>query len=575
MKTRIMLSLFLCLSAALVNAGEKVLLWPEGKMPNRQAHQIAAMSETVKAPGFKADENREPFIEWLDTPSDGLKSDACMILISGGGYGCTCDDWLVRAWHKRFSELGVRCVNLVYRTPRPHGLKYHETAWADGQRAVRLVRNSAAKLGFNPEKIGTMSMSAGSHLATLLATSSQTSAYERIDEIDDVPCHINWACTFAIAYALTDGLGKPDSRDGDARDVKLDDCFKFDAKTCPMWMSHGGVDIYSPGASIAVYNKLRTMKIPAELHLFPDRNHGAYGLERAIEFLRQMKFVGTLENEVPLMGRYPDVAVLPHEKIPLWPEGKMPDRQDAQCEPYLEWFVPSNLTTRSIQIIYSGGAYFGNDPNGFEVVPARNYLNAKGMAVVTMKYRTPRPKNLAKHTTAWQDLQRAIRIVRRDAGKFGLDGNMIGIMGSSAGGHLTLMGATSSQRRSYWGVDDVDKLPCNVQWAVAIYPAYVLTDGENGENANRGNLETDRLSTDFSFDLKTPPIFFIHGDSDGYSSMGSVKVWQQLRRMGIQGELHTLATRHHCFQNKASPGTGSYTWLEQIWGFLTDKKFNK
>ena len=65
----------------------------------------------------------------------------------------------------------------------------------------------------------------------------------------------------------------------------------------------------------------------------------------------------------------------------------------------------------------------------------------------------------------------------------GLDPNLIGTMGSAAGGHLTIMGATSSQRRSYWPIDDLDKLPCNVQWAVAIYPAYALTDGAESKIA--------------------------------------------------------------------------------------------
>jgi acetyl esterase/lipase len=65
-----------------------------------------------------------------------------------------------------------------------------------------------------------------------------------------------------------------------------------------------------------------------------------------------------------------------------------------------------------------------------------------------MKYRTPRRKGMPKHITAWQDLQRAIKLVRSQAEKYGLDPNNIGIMGSSAGGHLTLMGVTSSQQQS-------------------------------------------------------------------------------------------------------------------------------
>ena len=80
---------------------------------------------------------------------------------------------------------------------------------------------------------------------------------------------------------------------------------------------------------------------------------------------------------------------------------------------------------------------------------------------------------------------------------------------------------------------------------------------------------------EFSFDLDTCPVLFLHGDADGYSSMASVKAWEQLRRMGIQGEVHTFATRKHCFQNKASPGTGSYTYLDRIWEFMNHLRANR
>ena len=114
-----------------------------------------------------------------------------------------------------------------------------------------------------------------------------------------------------------------------------------------------------------------------------------------------------------------------------------------------------------------------------------------------------------------------------------------------------------------------------MQWAVAIYPAYALTDGAEKCNVGGGNDDSARLVPEFSFDLATPPILFVHGDADGWASMNSVKAWEQLRRMGIQGELHTLALRAHCFQRKASPGTGSYTWLDRIGEFLDAKGFCK
>ena len=86
-----------------------------------------------------------------------------------------------------------------------------------------------------------------------------------------------------------------------------------------------------------------------------------------------------------------------------------------------------------------------------------------------------------------------------------------------------------------------------------------------------GNLEVTRKQ------LKKckAPVLFIHGDADGWAAMNSVKCWEQLRRMGIQSDLHTLVGRGHCFQRKAAPGTGSYTWMGRIWEFMNHKGFNK
>lgn len=566
-------------AVAFAAANEKEYLWPKDKMPNRCDHQVAALTSDMEKPGFVRAENTEPYIEWYDRPANAPASDACVILISGGGYSCQCDiEYVKKLWPEALQKEGVLCVNLVHRTPRPKNLAFYQSAWEDAQRAVRLVRSQAQKRGFNPEKIGVMSMSAGSHLACLLATSALSPAYREIDELDKIPCHINWATTFAIAYALSDGLGIPNTRQGDAVDIKLDSIFKFDDKTAPMCMNHGGADIYSPFASIFFYRKLREKKIPAELHLYPDKPHGMFGLERSIEFMRQMGFIGKLGDEVDIMRRYADdSARAGYEKKPLWPKGKTPDLQAGQSEPYLEWHLPKHLKTKAIQIIWSGGAYYDSVPDGFEVAPARRYLNEKGMTVVTVNYRHPRPAApLAKHTTAWQDAQRAIRMVRSEAASRGLDPERIGIMGSSAGGHLALLCASSSRRRAYWPLDDIDNgNSAKVQWSVEIYPAYALTDGVDCFNQTGGNDDSARLVPEFSFDPDTPAMLFIHGDADSWASMNSVKSWEQLCRMGVQSELHTLALRNHCFQRAAAPGTGSYTWLDRIWEFLSAKGFNR
>ena len=571
----------LLLTALLVSFGlaaqERQTVWPKGKMPDKQDHQIAAMTNETSQKDFKADKHRVAYLEWFDAPAKDIHNGGCMILISGGSYQNCCDVGLIKKWNEEFTKLGFQCVNFVYRTPRPVGLPIYQSAWEDGQRAVRMVRSQAKKRGFNPEKIGVISMSAGSHLGLLLATSSQTPAYEAVDKLDTTSCHINWAIINAPAYGTTDAeSGTPATRQGYGSDVKLSKVFKFDSRTCPMSLHHGGKDIYAPQTSTLVYRQLRRMKVPAELHLYADKGHGAFGLERGIEFMRQMGFITPLEKEEKLMDRFAsDEHRASHTKANIWPEGKMPDVQPDQCTPYIEWHMPKELKTKAIQIIYSGGSYTGNDPDGFEVAPARRYLNEKGMAVVTLKYRTPRPKGLAKHTTAWQDLQRTIKLVRKEAEARGLDPNRIGIMGNSAGGHLTLMGVTSSRHQSYWPIDDVDKISCKVQWGVGIYPAYALTDGLEKPNSGGGNEDSAVLAPEFSFDLDTAPMLFVHGDADGWAAMNSVKTWEKMVQMGIQSDLHTLATRGHCFQNSSAPGTGSYTYLDRIWEFLTAKGFNK
>ena len=571
----------LLLTALLVTFGlaaqERQTVWPKGKMPDKQDHQIAAMTNETSQKDFKADKHRVAYLEWFDAPAKEIHNGGCMILISGGSYQNCCDVGLIKKWNEEFTKLGFQCVNFVYRTPRPVGLPIYQSAWEDGQRAVRMVRSQAKKRGFNPEKIGVISMSAGSHLGLLLATSSQTPAYEAVDKLDTMSCHINWAIINAPAYGTTDAeSGTPATRQGYGSDVKLSKVFKFDSRTCPMSLHHGGTDIYAPQTSTLVYRQLRRMKVPAELHLYADKGHGAFGLERGIEFMRQMGFITPLEKEEKLMDRFPsDEHRASHTKANIWPEGKMPDVQPEQCTPYIEWHMPKELKTKAIQIIYSGGSYTGNDPDGFEVAPARRYLNEKGMAVVTLKYRTPRPKGLAKHTTAWQDLQRTIKLVRKEAEARGLDPNRIGIMGNSAGGHLTLMGVTSSRHQSYWPIDDVDKISCKVQWGIGIYPAYALTDGLEKPNSGGGNEDSAVLAPEFSFDLDTAPMLFVHGDADGWAAMNSVKTWEKMVQMGIQSDLHTLATRGHCFQNSSAPGTGSYTYLDRIWEFLTAKGFNK
>ena len=263
------------------------------------------------------------------------------------------------------------------------------------------------------------------------------------------------------------------------------------------------------------------------------------------------------------------------ERLAIWPEGRMPSVQTNQTyAPYLEWYEPKVRRSKTVVISVSGGGYYGSGNDGFEVTPIRNYLLDKGVTVVAMRYRAPRPVGLQKHLTAWQDAQRAVRVVRREAVRRGLDPDRIGFTGCSAGGHLAVMAAVSSTVPSYPRIDDLDDTPCNVNFAIPVYPAYLLApEAENGDVEGCDNLSA-AFCPEFAFDAQTPPMCLIHGDEDGWSPMGSVRVYHKLRTMKIPAELHVMSGENHCFMEHPKAGTPAATWKDRVWEWMVKSGYS-
>ncbi len=252
-----------------------------------------------------------------------------------------------------------------------------------------------------------------------------------------------------------------------------------------------------------------------------------------------------------------------YDEFNVWP-GVAPGEKEDAVKPTLEYWKPETKTTDSIMIVCPGGAYMGL-AYSHEGDKIARYFTSKGVTTVVLKYRVPRREGLPKHMAAWQDAQRAVRVVRSRAAEWGCDPNKIGIMGFSAGGHLTLMTSTTSQTNSYEAIDDIDKLPCNVNFAAPIYPAYVLEDGADGPNSGKGNDST--MVDDFAFDEMTPPMCLIHGDNDVYSPMGSVAVYSKLRKMNIPAEMHIYAKVDHGFGgNPTDDHVGD--WLNRVYAWM-------
>lgn len=253
---------------------ERQYLWPEGKMPDVRSNQIAAKTDDVKKPGFDRAANRRPFIEWY-RPAASDKTDVCVMTVSGGGFDVTCDAARLQPVIDRLVRAGITVADVTYRTPHPEGLPIHQSAWEDLQRAVRVVKSEAAKRGFSPDKVGATGISAGAKAVLLVATRSETRAYEPVDEIDAIPANLAFAIPQAPAYVLEDGATGPNAKKGIGAEVVAE--LDFDNKTCPMCFLQGAADVYSPLGAVRLYQRLREKDLAAELHLFAGRWHGFHG----------------------------------------------------------------------------------------------------------------------------------------------------------------------------------------------------------------------------------------------------------------------------------------------------------
>jgi acetyl esterase/lipase len=207
-------------------------------------------------------------------------------------------------------------------------------------------------------------------------------------------------------------------------------------------------------------------------------------------------------------------------------------------KPTLTVFRPAkDKDTGAAVVICPGGGYhiLAWDLEGEEVAA---WLNSIGVTGIVLKYRVPRRAEQDKEKPPigpLQDAQRALSLVRSKAKGWHLDPKRIGILGFSAGGHLAASAATNFDKRAYESMDDIDKASCRPDFAVLVYPAYLLA---------KDNTE---LAADIRIRKECPPMFFAHAGDDGISSENSVRTYLALKRAGVPAELHVYATGGHGF----------------------------
>ena len=255
---------------------------------------------------------------------------------------------------------------------------------------------------------------------------------------------------------------------------------------------------------------------------------------------------------------------VPGEKGDIGPEQLQPPRGKGKpiqrltnvTKPTITVYRPKKeQDTGAAILICPGGGYniLAWDLEGTEVA---DWLNTIGVTGIVLKYRVPRRPGREKHDAPLQDAQRAMSLVRKHADQWGIDANRIGILGFSAGGHLSAATSTNFDKRSYDAVDKVDSVSCRPDFAVLIYPAYLM-DG-------------DKMSPEIRVTEKTPQTFFAHASDDGISSENSITMYLALKKAKVPAELHIYASGGHGFGLRPTEHPAS-TWPKRCEQWLRSR----
>jgi acetyl esterase/lipase len=268
--------------------------------------------------------------------------------------------------------------------------------------------------------------------------------------------------------------------------------------------------------------------------------------------------------------------------LPVWPEkaiddsGKIgPERVRAPSEAPTKdakWITnvtqptitvyrpPREKNTGAAMLVCPGGGYWNLawDLEGTEVA---EWLNSVGVTGIVLKYRVPRRPGQPQPLPAplpLLDAQRAVSLVRSRAKEWEIDPKRIGIVGFSAGGHLAVATATNFDRRAYEPIDEIDRVSCRPDFAVAVYPGYLVPEDTN----------TDTLAAYIRIPKQTPPMFFVHaGDDPESGPENSAAMYLALKKAGISAELHLYATGGHGFGVRKSDRPCS-TWTDRCVDWL-------
>jgi acetyl esterase/lipase len=233
--------------------------------------------------------------------------------------------------------------------------------------------------------------------------------------------------------------------------------------------------------------------------------------------------------------------------------------------PSMTVFLPERDKSNGAAVIICPGGGYRALMWDYEGTDAARWLNSIGVAGIVLKYRIPRREGTPDDTPPVQaliDAQRAVSLVRSKAADWQIDPKRVGILGFSAGAHLSAWTATNFDKRAYDAADDVDRIDCRPDFAVLVYPGGIV------------KKDTDQLLPQIRVTSQTPPMFFAHATNDRVSVDNSVYLYLALKRAGVPGELHLYADGGHGFGMRPSK-LPCATWPNRCEEWLAAQGFLK
>ena len=259
----------------------------------------------------------------------------------------------------------------------------------------------------------------------------------------------------------------------------------------------------------------------------------------------------------------------------LWPDGAPEAKGTAPGDkPSLTIYLPEkDKATGTAIVICPGGGYghLAMDHEGHQIA---QWLNSFGVAGFILQYRHRNSGAGYGHPAPLQDAQRAIRTVRSRAAEWGVAPDRIGILGFSAGGHLTSTAVTHFNDKVYDAADEIDKASARPDFGVLVYPVVSFTEpfthvGSRtnllGPDASKAMME--KFSNEKQVTPQTPPCFLISTWEDtGVPAENSIYFYLALRQAKVPAELHVFAKGPHGFGlGKHIEGTSAWPMLCQNW----------